>query len=66
MADSTTRFAPILTSRQRRHPVELPEDPTGVKTRKCQNCPVREAAATFPRSAILVETGFSRCQKAII
>ena len=28
MADSTTRFAPILTSRQRRHPVELPEDPT--------------------------------------
>jgi Domain of unknown function (DUF4158) len=28
MADPTTRFAPILTSRQRRHPVELPEDPT--------------------------------------
>ena len=28
MADPTTGFAPILTSRQRRHPVELPEDPT--------------------------------------
>ena len=28
MANSTARFAPILTSRQRRHPVELPEDPT--------------------------------------
>ena len=28
MVDATTRFAPILTSRQRRHPVELPEDPT--------------------------------------
>jgi len=28
MADSATAFAPILTSRQRRHPVELPEDPT--------------------------------------
>ena len=28
MADPATRFAPILTSRQRRHPVELPEDPT--------------------------------------
>jgi hypothetical protein len=28
MADPTTGFAPILTSRQRHHPVELPEDPT--------------------------------------
>ena len=28
MADPPTRFAPILTSRQRRHPVELPEEPT--------------------------------------
>jgi Domain of unknown function (DUF4158) len=28
MADPATGFAPILTSRQRRHPVELPEDPT--------------------------------------
>src|SRR5215831_7923819 len=28
MADFATAFAPILTSRQRRHPVELPEDPT--------------------------------------
>ena len=28
MADSTTHLAPILTSRQRRHPVDLPQDPT--------------------------------------
>jgi TnpA family transposase len=28
MADPATGFAPILTSRQRRHPVELPGDPT--------------------------------------
>jgi TnpA family transposase len=28
MADSIPHFTPILTSRQRRHPVELPEDPT--------------------------------------
>ena len=28
MAEATPRFAVILTSRQRCHPVELPEDPT--------------------------------------
>jgi hypothetical protein len=33
----------------------------GVTTRKCQNCPAREAAAMLPRSAIRVGTGVSRC-----
>ena len=33
----------------------------GVTTRKCQNCPVREAAAMLERSAIRAGTRFSRC-----
>ena len=36
----------------------------GVTTRKCANCPVREAAAMLARSAIRAETQFSRCPKA--
>jgi hypothetical protein len=33
----------------------------GVTTRKCANCPAREAAAMLARSAIRAETRFSRC-----
>src|SRR4029077_20700198 len=34
------------------------ENRTGVKTRKCVNCPVREATAMLARSAIGAETAF--------
>ena len=33
----------------------------GVRTRKCANCPAREAAAMLARSAIRAGTRFSRC-----
>jgi hypothetical protein len=35
-----------------------------VTTRKCANCPVREATAVLAGSAIRAETRFSRCPKA--
>jgi hypothetical protein len=38
----------------------------GVTTRKCANCPVREAVAMLARSAIGAETRFSRCLKAAV
>ena len=36
----------------------------GVTTRKCRNCPVREATAMLASSVIPAETRFSRCPKA--
>jgi hypothetical protein len=42
------------------------ENRCGVTTRKCANCPVREATAMLARSAIGAETRFSRCLKAAV
>jgi hypothetical protein len=43
---------------------DLAANQFGVTTRKCANCPVREAAAMLARSAIRGETQFSSCPKA--